>query len=209
MSEVQIPEDVFEGRCRWCVHRQLDENKPFDKSMIYRSWYSKENVPCRIYGIARCNDLPGECMSFAPNQIYGICKTCEYNNSFHEGYCTRDEQPNKRQVYIGHKAYTYKADYWQTHELSTCDGYAPSHFWIDTMKQQAAEGKIPRNFDPETMKMIEPHQENQMAAKWEEIDRLRKEEAEREKRRKEQEKMRAAAEAGEQIPGQVSIADLL
>lgn len=209
MSEVQIPEDVFEGRCRWCIHRQLEENKSFDKSMIYRSWYSKENVPCRIYGIARCNDLPGECMSFAPNQIYGICKTCEYNNSFYDGYCTRVEQPNKRQVYIGHKAYTYKADYWQTHELSTCDGYAPSHFWIDTMKRQAAEGKIPRNFDPETMEPVGETERNEAAEKWAKVqaERERREEEKRREYEKKQE-LEEAARTG-QLPGQISMADLL
>lgn len=209
MNEEKIPEDVWEGRCRWCVHRRLEENKPVDRRLIYNSAYAKDHLSCRIYGLAKCHEIPGECRSFAPNHIYGICKTCEYNNCFHEGYCTRDEQPNKRQVYIGHSAYNHKADYWQVHEMSTCDEYTPDSGWFETMRRQAAEGKIPRNFDPETMKMIAPHQENQMAEKWKEIDRILKEEAERERKQKEREKMWAAAEAREQIPGQVSIADLL
>lgn len=209
MSEERIPEEVWEGRCRWCAHRKLEENKTFEKEMVYREWYNQENVPCRISTVARYDRMPGECLSFAPNYIFGICKTCEYNNSFHEGYCTRDGQPNKRQVYIGQSAYSHKPDYWQKHELSTCDGYEPHHGWIAIMRRQAAEGKIPRNFDPETMKMLDPHEENQMAEKWEEVDRMMAEEAKRKKAEMDRAKVKAAAEAEKQIPGQLSLADLL
>lgn len=209
MDREKIPDDVWEGRCRWCIHRQLDENKAVDGQRIYQTAYARYHVPCRIYGIAKCWEIPGECRDFAPNQIFGICKTCEYNNCFHDGFCLRDEQPNKRRIYIGHGAYNHKADYWQIHELSTCDGYEPDHDWFDTMKRQAAEGKIPRNFDPETMKMIDPHKENAMAEKWKEIDRVMAEEAKAEKARKELKKMREAAENGTEIPGQLSMADLL
>lgn len=201
MSE--IPQDVWENRCRWCIHRQAEENRPVTKQEIWRG----RELPCRIMGIAQCDEVDGECLDFAPNQIYGICKTCEHNNSFHPGYCLRDEQPNKRQVFIGHRAYTHKPDYWHVHELSTCDAYSPSVFWIETMRRQALEGKIPRNFNPATMKPVGEGLEETKAAirAWSDADLAHAKDVEaREAEQKRRLAERIAADTN-QIVGQMTM----
>ena len=176
---MKIPDDVFETRCRYCMHNKPEgQNKDIRPEQVFNTFHTRD-LSCRIFGISKCSEIPGECMSFSPHHIFGICYTCEYNNSFHEGFCTRMKQPNKRQIFIGNGGLggAAKPDYWKTHVLSTCDAYRPSHNWIDTMKKQAAEGKIPRNFDPETMKPIGPAMNNETAERWAAIDRKQAEEA--------------------------------
>lgn len=203
---MKIPDDVFESRCRYCMHgRPEGGNQDIPEEWIYTQFHRKD-LSCKIFGICGCDRIPGECTSFAPNFIFGICYTCEHNNSFHEGFCTRKEQPNKRQIFIGNGGLggAYQPNYWTEHVLSTCDAYRPSSYWMDTMKKQAAEGKIPRNFDPETMKAIGPAMNNDTAQRWVEIDRQRA--AENEAKRKAEEERRLAIDPN---AGQLSIFDIM
>ena len=166
----EIPEDVWEGRCQWCRHRQGNENRKVPAAWLGVYAHDKD-LPCRIMSVSRPNDILGECRSFAPNHIYGICATCKNDSIFEEkGYCDKDEQPNKRQVFVG-QGYKNEA-YWGVHRLSTCDGYEPDSDWFDFMRREAAEGKIPRNFNPETMKPIgEGFEETKAAiAAWEKVE---------------------------------------
>ena len=191
---MKIPDDVFETRCRYCMHgRSEGGNKDIPEAWIFAQSHRKE-LSCNIFGICGCDRIPGECMSFSPNHIFGICYTCEHNNSFCAGFCTNEKQPNKRQIFIGNGGLggAAKPEYWKTHVLSTCDAYRPSHNWIDIMRRQAAEGRIPRNFDPETMKPIGPAMNNETAERWAAIDRKRAEEAAAKEERKQAEKMERA-----------------
>ena len=188
---IKIPDDVFETRCRWCVHRIREENQPVDFDRIWRASY-RDELPCRIIGIARCNDIPGECTSFHPNEIYGICGTCEHDSMFCDGFCRRREQPNKRQLFIG-QGYA-NPEYWGKHYLSTCDNYEVRSSLVDRMRRQAAEGKIPKNFDPETMQPTETMD----TTRWAGLDRQIVEE----KKQREREKVFKEAERVNQIPGQ-------
>lgn len=197
----EIPDDVWEGRCQWCVHRQGNENRKIPAAWMWRYCHDQDK-PCRIMSVSRPNDIPGECRSFAPNHIFGICATCKHDSSFGEDHCDRDGQPNKRQVFIG-QGYQDEA-YWGVHRLSTCDGYEPDSDWFDIMRREAAEGKIPRNFNPETMQPIGDGFEETKAAltaweKFEEDLNREREQKEAERRRKKAE--RIAEETG-QIPGQ-------
>ncbi len=203
---MKIPDDVFETRCRYCMHgRPEGGNQDIPEEWIFTQFHRKD-LSCNIFGISRCDRIPGECESFAPNHIFGICYTCEYSNSFHEGFCTRGSQPNKRKIFIGNGGLggAHHPDYWKEHVLSTCDAYRPSHYWTDIMRKQAAEGKIPRNFDPETMKAVGPAMKNETAEKWAEIDRQQA--AENEAKRKAEEDRRLAMEPN---AGQLTIFDVM
>jgi len=195
----KIPDDVWEGRCRWCIHRVADENKAFPKEHVWKSFYDKDR-PCRIMSICRPDEIEGECKNFAPNWIFGICMTCEHDNCLHGGFCFADEQPNYRQVYIG-EGYQNEA-YYGVHRLSTCDNYSPDPAWFDTMRRQAAEGKIPRNFNPETMKPIgEGFAETKDAIRaWESAEKAYQKEQER----KEAARLRKLAEDTAKATGQVA-----
>jgi len=200
----RIPDDVWEGRCKWCIHKNLDENRMVPNVWLYSSAHDKDR-PCRIMGTSRPDEIPGECKNFSPNYIFGICATCRFDNCFHEGFCTRSEQPNKRQVYIG-QGYAKEA-YWGVHRLSTCDAYEPDPSWTHTMRKQALEGKIPRNFNPETMEPIgEGFEETKAAIRaWADADlehAREKERAEAEKRRRLAERI---AEDTNQVVGQMAM----
>lgn len=120
-----IPQDVWENRCQICVHKKAEENRPIPLWAVYSYQYDKI-IPCRIMGISRPNDRPGECMSFAP--IYGlegICESCQYNNQFCEGFCTKENHAPQRRVYWGgnYGGDERKRDYWGRHRFSVCDDY--------------------------------------------------------------------------------------
>lgn len=203
---MRIPDDVFENRCRYCHHgRPESGNKDIPAEWLWSSFHRKE-LSCQIFGISGCYKVPGECLSFTPNFIFGICYTCEYNNSFHEGFCLRNEQPNKRQVYLGCGDFgaAYQPNYWMKHILSTCDGYKPDSDWMDVMRRQAAEGRIPKNFDPETMKPVGPGMENETVLKWAEA--VKQQEAAREAERKAEAERRIASDPN---GGQTSLFEMI
>ena len=78
----------------------------------------------------------------------------------------------------------------------------PDPAWFDTMRRQAAEGRIPRNFNPETMKPIGDGFEETKAALavWESAENAIRQE----KERQEAERMRKLAEDTAKATGQIA-----
>ena len=207
---IRIPDEVWDGRCRWCVHRQTEKNRDVVRWETSTSRQDiSASVPCRILSIARYDRVQGECLSFAPNDIYGLCMTCDHDRLFHreEGFCELDERPNYRQVYIG-QGYQDPA-YWGKHRLSTCDNYCPGQIHIEIMRRAAAEGKIPQNFDPETMEPVREAERNETAEKWARITEEQAREAELTRAEDDKLREQLEAERSGQIPGQVSMEELI
>lgn len=167
---MKIPDDVFETRCRWCWHRQPGtDNQDWPQERVFSQYWSRQQ-PCKIFGLCKPLDVPGECLTFTPHPFshYGICLSCAYTNSFRDGYCTRPGGPlNKRQIYLGEE---YHSDYFRVHGLSTCDLYAANPNFYDLMRRDAAAGLVPQIFDPETMQPIGPTEYNDAAEKWRKIE---------------------------------------
>ena len=179
---MKIPDDVYEGRCRYCIQYTGEENGEIPDEKVFVPYYSRK-AACRILGIAQCSKVPGECLSFAPEPIFGICQYCEHSNSFAEGYCTVPGGPKgKRRVYLG---------YYADHALFTCDKYKASSCWKDLILAGALKGRGPVCFAPETWEPLQKPEGTPHAAEWE---RLR--EKEREKLREERKK-KAAVEDGD------------
>lgn len=122
-----IPEDVWATRCRICIHRNADKNAQIPISIVHKPYYEKL-IPCRIMSVARPNEMPGECMSFAPRRdLYGICATCRHDNCFMDGFCDKPGHAEQHRLYYGqdYGGDDRKRDYWGRHCLSTCDDYDP------------------------------------------------------------------------------------
>ena len=171
---MKIPDDVYMNRCRWCRHGNVNgSNDEIPDEDIYKARY-RDRLPCQIMGVSRFAEIPGECTSFMPRFMYGLCNTCQHNNPFAPNYCQLPAQPNKRQLFIGHSFAKGLQDpgYWGRHMLSVCDAYAPDPYWYDIMRREAAADLIPRNFDPDTMRPIEDAPAIAAAA-WELIDQQR------------------------------------
>ena len=135
----KIPDNIYETRCQWCEFRQGNENEAVPDGMDLAPSYH-DKLPCSIMSIARWED--NECCSFHPNYVFGICLSCIHRNTFFPENCDIGVT-DKRTVFCS------KDRYYQIASM-TCDKYKPNPYWMDTMKRQAAEGRIPRNFDPET-----------------------------------------------------------
>lgn len=164
---MKIPDQVFETRCRYCFHGRPEAgNQDIPESWLYQQCHRKD-LPCNIMGISRpARTIEGECESFYPNVIFGICAYCAFNSQFIEPtYCKLDERPNYRPVYLG---VTYGAERraYDVHSLCTCDKYRPDSYWIDHMRRDAAQGRAPQNFDPETMEPIGRIEESKVAAEY-------------------------------------------
>lgn len=167
MDAIFIPKEVFENRCRWCVHGRTENGNPgIPREHIFNvRWQDK--LPCEILAIAGADKVPGECLSFHQNFIYGICGTCQFSNQFHEGFCTHYKGPkNKRSVFQG-LDYTPNG-YWQ-HSRSTCDRYAVNPRLKDWIMKDVLQGKSPANFDPDTWKPLERIEGSPAATQWQKL----------------------------------------
>lgn len=125
-----IPDDVWETRCQLCIHKTGEKNVPIPLWAVHKRQY-ETIIPCRIMSICRPNDHPGECMSFAPRMdVYGICATCEHNNTFHDGFCMKEDHAEQRRVFYGthYGGDDRKIDYYSRHRLSVCDDYKPDEY---------------------------------------------------------------------------------
>lgn len=192
-----IPSDVWETRCQWCQHRRTEENRPIHRSELWRYQVEK---PCEVMTVACYDRIPGECPSFTPNWIFGVCETCEYNNQFHEGYCRNPARENYRQVFPVRITYQDKAYY--THTVCTCDGYKVNSWMIDIIRDLAASGKVPRNFNPETMEFAEDW------PGWAEVDAAHKADIEQKARKAEEDRKAREMLSTGNVPGQISMKDL-
>ena len=119
----QIPDDIWETRCKYCVHKRGEKNLPFDIVMIERPAYETV-IPCRILRLFR-EISPGECVNFTPKRgTKGICMSCKYDNIFHEGFCTKEGHAPKRKVFgYGATYHCPQPDYYSEHIISVCDDY--------------------------------------------------------------------------------------
>lgn len=180
---MKIPDDVFKNRCPYCIHGQTRAgNKDIPEAWVFQIYHMKD-LSCKIFGVAWCDEIPGECRSFTPLDIFGICKTCAHFNQFHgKTGCLLEESPNRRQVYIGMPfGETYES------ELFTCDEYTVQQRKARHMVELAAQGKIPQNFDPETMEPIGRLEESKGAAEhWEMLTRKARAEEEAARRAREE-----------------------
>ena len=112
-----IPDDIWKGRCRLCVHKHAEENASVPLWAVHKQQYA-ELIPCRIMTIAGFNDVQGECMSFTPRlDTYGICRTCVHTSIFHDGYCRKANHAQVHQVYIGQD---WGQEYYRQ-SLNVCD----------------------------------------------------------------------------------------
>lgn len=166
---MKIPDTVFDNRCRYCFHgRPWNENVDVPDGKLFSSSYH-DKLACKILSISQCGKVEGECLSFHPNWIFGLCGTCQWSNPFHDGYCTRPSGPeNKRKVYLGNGGLGGAADpdYWMDHSLSTCDHYKVSTSLKDYIMRDVLQGRSPANFNPDTWEPLEYIEGSLMAKRW-------------------------------------------
>lgn len=121
----RIPEGIWETRCKYCIHKNADQNIPVPKAEVHRP-YMEIFLPCRIMAIAHPGErMAGECFSFAQRNVYGICATCKHDNVFCEGWCTKAGHGEEKRVFYGVTYPNSKPDYWGRHRLCVCDDYEP------------------------------------------------------------------------------------
>ena len=153
---IRIPDDVWENRCMKCVHRCAKNNNPVSKDMLWRSWNYEGIIPCKILGLAKCNDMPGECLSFEPSiWMYGICGSCEHDNNFFDGFCMKKDHAPQRRVCYGtdYGGDERKKDYYSRHRFCVCDDYKPNEYVREKMKEEQ-DGQ--RTGDSTTERITEP-----------------------------------------------------
>ncbi|MEE0839055.1 MAG: hypothetical protein U0L72_00700 [Acutalibacteraceae bacterium] len=199
MSLPKIPDDIYENRCRYCMHHIPEkENREIKSKEVYRNLDNP--CVCKIQSIAQYKYqehdkewrdfwyVPyedGECRSFTPNYGYPICHNCEYSNQFRRDseYCTK-EPKNRKVAVIGNN---YGTEYWKFAYM-ICDKWKMDSLGRHKALERVAEGKLPQCFDPETYKLLNPTQENKAAERWSRIIKEHKEQAEKaEQERKEKE----------------------
>ena len=178
---LKIPDQIFETRCRWCMHGNPDAgNKEIPAWWVFAPAH-RVDLSCKVMSVSRPGRIAeGECETFAPHVMFGLCDSCRFNSMFNEPtYCKLDDRKNYRPVFIGARYGDHRKAY-DVHRLCTCDNYKASPYWADIMRRDAAAGKIPRNFDPDTMKPIGEMERNLVAEKWAKMDeeQRRKEAAE-------------------------------
>ena len=181
MSLPKIPDDIFENRCRCCRHFIVGkENREIKDGEVWRS--SGNPSPCQIQAIAGYKfqvKLPdgryvykpyedGECRSFAPVFGYPICRDCECFNPFMEEreYCTKSVPLEKRNVAALGNTYGHER-YSRTFYI--CDKWKLNPTWKDRAITFVAEGRLPKAFDPDTLKLLKPV-EGIAFQKWQQIE---------------------------------------
>lgn len=168
---LKIPDQIFETRCRWCIHGNPEAgNKEIPARWVFAPVH-RGDLSCKIMGVSRPGRIAeGECERFAPHVMFGLCDSCRFNSMFNEPtFCALDDRKNYRPVYLGICYGDHRKAY-DVHRLCTCDYYKASPYWADIMRRHAAAGKIPRNFDPETMEPIGEMERNLVAEKWTKMD---------------------------------------
>lgn len=194
-----IPTHIWDKQCKYCRFRQKDENKRIDKY----------NGPCLIGGAD--DDEPeayfwidnkkistmeyyntNYCLHWKPNKEYGLCNTCEYFNHFADDteYCTHLDGPLNRKLVYDVKP-DGPADCWK-YDYCHCERYSVDPYWKDTMIKQALDGKIPKNFNPETWEPTKINEEYSL--EWEFKKSDKEYEERKEKQKKIQEESDRAAE---------------
>lgn len=132
-----IPADVWANRCQLCVHKRGKENIPVTLYMIEKNWFH-DVIPCEIMLLNdNMYEMPGECMNFEPGaRCYGICGSCEHDNSFVEGFCMKEDHAPQRRVYYGadYGGDAKKKDYYSRHRFCVCDDYEPDEFAREAVK---------------------------------------------------------------------------
>ncbi len=166
-----IPSDIWEKDCKYCQFRSSEENFEYGS----RGKYER---PCRIGKYeGKCaiwNNEKGEweteheaykehCESVRPTECFGICATCHYFNHFHDDvedenaiYCTLADGPVNRRntmpwVHAGYSKKITGFDY----SYFTCDKYKVDSDNTKNLIKRALEGRIPMNFNPDTMQQLE------------------------------------------------------
>lgn len=195
MSRPSIPDNIYNNRCRYCMHFTGLPNTTGELSQG-QLFSCKPSTPCNIISIANyCEQKiisyhpisctyevhDNECFSFTPNYGYpGICDSCRYSNhSFDESdYCSlpKEEITDRRPLLIGYTFGQRKTDYW-TYAYHTCSKWQLSDSWYNSAVKSTAEGRLPRTWDPNTRKLIcSDAPDPKVIAIW---DKLQKEAAEK------------------------------
>lgn len=122
-----IPADVWERRCKYCVHRMKNvENIPVPVAWLGSYRYDKY-IPCRILSIVHM-DRPGECGSFRPEyNVSGVCGSCKHNRQFADGFCSKADHAEQKRVYYSgdYGGDERNRDYWGRHVQCVCADYEP------------------------------------------------------------------------------------
>lgn len=147
---MKIPDDVYENRCHYCMQFQ---DKPNDDVYMFA-----QNRPCNVFGLPRLWEVEGECRCFVPYSIFGICNTCEFKSWDKQKEC-QIEPVNRRAVY-------HSGDWLFSRWCHTCDKYQLRHGLREHIKREAAMGKIPKNFNPDTFEPIGEFERNELADRW-------------------------------------------
>lgn len=196
----KIPDDIFENRCKYCVHfipgkenREIKQNETYrniDNPCVCKVQsiagykYQEHNKDWTEFWYVPYSD--GECRSFAPGFGYPICNFCEYVNQFRDAseYCTK-EPINRKTAVIGRN---YGTDYWKFAYM-VCDKWKMGEIYRHKAIEKVAEGKLPQCFDPSTFKLLSPTKINTVAERWNVlISKHKKEIQKAEQERKEKEK---------------------
>lgn len=167
----RIPNNIWGADCRYCRFRCAEENFEYGSR-------GKYETPCKIHCYnGKCGIWDSEageyktehevhkehCGSVRPTECFGVCATCHYFNGFHKDtedenaiYCTRIDGPVNRRntmpwVHAGYSQKITSFDY----SYFTCDKYKIDSDYTERLIKMALEGRIPMNFNPDTMQQLE------------------------------------------------------
>lgn len=196
MIRPRIPDDIYNNRCRYCLHFCAEgENRDFEPREVLspRIRSSCNILGVSSYGVQRKNETngeyyykvyeDGECRSFAPRWTHpGICHSCRHHNTFREdtNYCMLpiEAQKNRRIAVIlndyGSDAHRSSGD--------VCDKWEYRSHIKDRAVDEAAKGLIPAIFDPKTFKLLNCQTMSQAAIEWAKIAEIERRKTEEKKR---------------------------